>query len=704
MSTVNKKLIVDLFAGGGGVSTGIFSATGRHPDIAINHNDDALSMHRVNHPHTRHFIADVYEVCPKGATMGRPVGWLHLSPDCTHHSQASGGQPRSKKIRGLAWVGYRWAGQVKPDVISLENVTQILKWGPLVAKRCKQTGRVIKLDGSVAQPGERVPVREQYLIPDPKKAGTTWRKFLTELRALGYHLEHRTLCAADYGAPTTRERLFLIARRDGKKIHWPEPTHFKNPHPGQTRWRPAAECIDFKLPCQSIFNRKKPLADATMQRIAKGLKRYVLDSADPFIVQIAHYNGSDRAHSISDPLKTITAGTKGGEFALASPIMVSTANTKSTGRGPAAWNIEEPARTVTASNGLGLAAPIIVPATHQGSDRVNDIADPMKTITAAHRGEMMLAAPIIVQAGHGEGKPGSVQRRGIGSMDMEYPLGTVVASGGGFSLSSAYLAQMNGGFNETDGRDLRDPMTTITNSGSQQQVVAAHLTHLRGNCDARDLNEPVRTISAGGEHHGLVSAFLSRQFGNSVGQPVSDPAPTVMTSGDGKTAVVSAFISSYYTDESNRSRSMDDPAATITTENRLGLIECTLSPEHTESARRVAAFLMHYYSDGGSQHKGLDDPMATITTKDRLALVTVSINGEPYVIVDIGLRMLQPEELFKAQGFPDDYEIKKGHDGRKFTKTVQVRLCGNSVPPVLMEALVRANFHDHHENLEQEAA
>lgn len=302
----------------------------------------------------------------------------------------------------------------------------------------------------------------------------------------------------------------------------------------------------------------------------------------------------------------------------------------------------------------------------------------------------MLAAPIIVQAGHGEGKPGSTQRRGVGAMDMEYPLGTVVSSGGGFSLSTAYLAQMNGGFNETDGRDLRDPMTTITNSGSQQQVVAAHLTHLRGNCDARDVDEPLRTISAGGEHHGVVSAFLSRQFGNSVGQPVTEPAPTIMTDGLGKTAVVSAFISSYYTDDSNRSRSMEDPAATITTENRLGLVECTLSPEHEESAQLVAAFLMRYYSEGG-QHNDITDPMATITTKDRLALVTVTIEGHPYIIVDIGLRMLQPAELFRAQGFRQSYEIEQGHDGRKFTKTTQVRLCGNSVPPELMAALVRAN-------------
>jgi len=632
---MNKKLIVDLFAGGGGVSTGIFNATGRHPDIAINHSDDALSMHRVNHPHTRHFIADVYEVCPKGATMGKPVGWLHLSPDCTHHSQASGGQPRSKRIRGLAWVGYRWAGQVKPDVISLENVTQILKWGPLIAKRCKETGRVIKLDGSVAEAGERVPVQQQYLVPDPKKSGQTWRRFTGELRKLGYQLEHRTLCAADFGTPTTRERLFMVARRDGVKIRWPEPTHFKNPTAGQKKWRAAAECIDFNTPCQSIFNRKKPLADATMKRIAKGLKRYVLDSADPFIVQIAHYNGSDRAHSVADPLKTITAGTKGGEFALGLPHLVK----------------------------------------FRGESQGTSIDDPVPTITA----------------GGGAKRPaGAAHALGIAE--------TIAVK------SASYMAQMNGGFNETHGRDLRDPVTTITNSGSQQQVVAAHLVHLRGNCDARDINEPVRTISAGGEHHGVVSAFLSRQFGNSVGQPVSDPAPTVMTNGLGKTAVVSAFISRYYTDESNRSRSIEDPAATITTENRLGLVECALAPEYHENAQRVAALLMRYYSDGGSRHKGLHDPMATITTKDRLALVTVTINGEPYVIVDIGLRMLQPEELFKAQGFPDTYEIGNGHDGRKFTKTVQVRLCGNSVPPILMEALVRANFHVNDENIEQEAA
>ena len=182
---IHHKLIVDLFAGGGGMSVAMEMAWGRSPDISINHNDDALSMHRINHPQTRHFVADVFEVCPRGVTMGRPVGWLHLSPDCTHHSQARGGQPRSAKIRALAWVGFRWAGQVLPDVISLENVKQFLKWGPLVAKRCAQTGRVVKLDGSVAEPGERVPValvgRVMKTSKEPRLSSIARRKFSSSM-------------------------------------------------------------------------------------------------------------------------------------------------------------------------------------------------------------------------------------------------------------------------------------------------------------------------------------------------------------------------------------------------------------------------------------------------------------------------------------------------------------------------------------------
>ncbi len=518
MLDVNRELIVDLFAGGGGVSTAFEIALGRSPDIAINHNEDALSMHRANHPQTRHFIADVYEVDPKGATQGRPVGWLHLSPDCTHHSQAAGGQPRSKKIRGLSWVGYRWARQVAPRIISLENVVQILKWGPLIAKRDKATVRVLKLDGSVAEPGERVPVQQQYLIPDPKRAGQTWKKFVSALESLGYHVEHNTLNAANFGGHTTRERLFMIARRDGHPIRWPEPTHFKNPGKGQKKWLAAAECIDWSIPCQSIFERKKPLADATLRRIAKGIHKYVLNSATPFIVP---------------------------------------------------------------------------------------------------------------------------------------PLGTMVGTGK-HAVATAYLAQMNGGFNEIPGHDLRRPMTTITNSGSQQQVVMAHLTHLRNNCDGRDMADPMMTISAGGQHHG---------------------------GGGGKTALSSDFLANYYTDESSRCRDIRDPAAIITTE---------ISPEDEAGALQVAAFLMRYYGEGG-QWGDPRDPMSTITTKDRLAIVTVVVQGIPHVIVDIDLRMLQPRELYRGQDFPESYIIERGHDGRVFSKSSQVRMCGNSVDPRPAAAFIETN-------------
>lgn len=585
---LTTEIIVDLFAGGGGVSEGIEMALGFPPHVAVNHNDHALSMHRINHPFTRHHIADVFEICPRGVVEfhRRPVGALHLSPDCTHHSQAAGGQPRNRKIRALSWVAVRWAGQVRPRVITLENVKQILKWGPLVAKRDKATGRVLKLDGTVAEPGERVPLEQQFLVPDPKRAGQTWRHFVRTLRGMGYRVETRQIVAADCGSGTTRERLYMVARCDGKPIVWETPSHATTPAKGQKPWKPAADSIDWSIPCPSIFTRRKPLAPATMKRIAKGMERYVLKAAKPFIVPIAHYNGSTTAHPASEPLRTITAATKGGEFSV--------------------------------------VAPTIIPATHHGPARTNDVKNPMPTITAAHRGELMVSAPVLIQAGHGEGtsdKP----RHSHGHNDIQGPLGTIVASGGGHSLTSAYLMQANGGFNITPGHDAMEPMSTITNTGSQQQLVAAHLTTLRKGCDGRGLDEPSPTITAGAEHHAV--------------------------------------------------------------------IEYHLSPEDEAGALRVAAFLMEYYSEGG-QWSALDRPLNTITTRDRLALVTVTIQGTPYVIVDIGLRMLTPRELYNAQGFRPDYIIDHGHDGRKFTKEQQVRMVGNSVPPQVIASIYRANLGD----------
>ena len=634
---IQHKLIVDLFAGGGGMSVAMEMAWGRSPDVAINHSDDALSMHRANHPQTRHFVADVFEVCPRAATQGRPVGWLHLSPDCTHHSQARGGQPRSGKIRALAWVGLRWAGQALPDVISLENVKQFRQWGPLVAKRDPATGRVMTMDmvtcpatgrktHRVAEPGERVPVQNQYLVPDPRRAGQTYRRFVRCLEALGYVVDSRIICAADHGGHTTRERLFMIASRTGQPIAWPEPTHAKVPSDGRKRWRPAADCIDWSTPCPSIFERARPLAPATLKRIARGIVRYVLDSGEPFIAPLTHH-GVDRGRPIDAPLPTITAAHR-GELAVVAPTLVQAAHGDGKpGRaqrwGSGARDIADPIGTVTASGGHAIAAATLVQTGYGERDgqapRSLDIEAPLGTIVAGGVKHALAAAHLVKFRGDSIGTsahdPVPTITSGAGAAR---PAGAAHALG----VATAYIMQANGGFNTTPGHDARDPMSTVTNTGSQQQLVTAHLAHLRGNCDARDVAEPLRTVSAGGEHHGLV--------------------------------------------------------------------ECTLSREHQDGAERVAAFLMRYYGEGG-QWSDPRDPMTTVTTKDRMALVTVAIKGTPYVIVDIGLRMLEPRELYRAQDFPDSYIIDHGHDGRRFSKSAQVRMCGNSVDPMMAVGFLRLN-------------
>lgn len=619
---LNNKIVVDIFAGGGGWSTAYEQATGQHVHIAINHNPDALSMHEVNHPQARHYIADVWEVCPRQATDGMPVGWLHLSPDCTDHSQAKGGQPRRKNIRALAWVTVRWAGTVTPDIISLENVVQILKWGRLIAKRDPATRRVVKLDGTVAAPGERVPVEQQYLVPDPKQQCKHWHRLVAILRGMGYIVEWRELNAADYGAGTTRTRLFMMARRDGLPIIWPQATHHKKPAKGQRGWRPAAEGIDWSIEGKTIFGRKKPLADATMRRIARGMKRYVLDSADPFIVPIANWS-RDGSHSTRQPISTITAKPRGGAHAV--------------------------------------VAPALVPATHHGADRVYDLREPAKTITAAHRGEFMLSAPVLIQAGYGE-REGQAPR----ALDLHQPLGTVTAGGIKHAMALGFMVQANGGYNATPAHDLRRAASTITNSGSQQQLITAHLTTLRRHSTGTDASEPLAGIAARGQHHGLVAAHLTAMSQNVIGSDMREPAQTVLAG-----------------------------AA------RFGLVQYDLAPEDEAGALQVAAFLMRYYGEGG-QWGDLREPASTLTTRDRLALVTVHIQGTPYVIVDIRLRMLTPAELYDLQGFPPEYIITHGHDGRVFTKSQQVHMVGNSVSPPPAVALIQANAP--HELLLRKAA
>jgi DNA (cytosine-5)-methyltransferase 1 len=661
----DDEIVVDFFCGGGGASTGLEMGLGRSVNVAKNHSPQAISMHTVNHPSTQHFTTDVFEGDPDTECGGKACGWFHLSPDCTHHSQAAGGQPRKREIRNLSWIGIKWAGMKRPRVISLENVKQILQWGRLIAKRDKTTGRVVTLDqvphptkkgkttNRIASPGERVPVSNQFLVPDPKHRGRTWRRFVALLEGMGYVVEWKVIKACDFGAPTSRERLFMIARCDGRPVVWPEPTHAKNPTKRQQKWKTAAECIDFSDLGKSIFGRKKDLADATLRRVAKGMKKFVIDNPTPFIVPIANWSG-ETVQSVDTPLRTVTSYPKGGAFSVVSPI--------------------------------------IAPATHQGSDRINDPLAPLPTVTCANRGELTLISPTLIQTGYGE-REGQEPR--VPGLDQ--PLGTVVAggvkhalaaahlvkfrfadegkaldeplptitSGGNYQrsagaahamgMSTVFMAQMNGGFNTTAAKSIEDPMTTVTNTGSQQQLVSANLVHLRGNCDARDLDDPLHTISAGGQHHGLVSAFMERAFGGSIGQGLDEPAPTITAGGGGKSSMVSL----------------------------------TLSPEHEAGALRVAAFLISYY--GTENTSACDAPAPTITTKDRLALVTVMVHGTPYVIVDICLRMLKPAELYKAQGFPVDYNISIGVDGKPFTITQQVHMCGNSVSPPPMAALAQAN-------------
>ncbi|WP_291348593.1 MULTISPECIES: DNA cytosine methyltransferase [unclassified Acinetobacter] len=483
-----EKIIVDFFAGGGGASTGLEMGLDRPIYSAVNHNPKALSMHEVNHPHAKHYVNDVYAVDPVEICDGYQVGWFHASPDCTHHSQAAGGQPRKKEIRDLSWVVLKVAGKVRPDVISLENVKQILGWGPLIAKRDKATGRVLTLEKieingkkvhRVAEPGERIPRHNQFLVPDPKRKGKTWKHFIKSLEKLGYVVEWKKLIAADFGAPTTRERLFMVARCDGKPIIWPTPTHFKNPKRGQKKWRSAAECIDFRDLGKSIFDRPKPLADATLKRIARGLKKFVIDSDNPYFVNastpfISRDFGTSTGHGIDEPLATITSAF-GGHSALISPILTPFLTEFANASQQRNWSVEQPLTTICAQ------------------------------VKGGHHG---MVAPMLIHAGHGEGTPEN-PRWSCGCDDIQKPLGTITTSGGR-NLVAAYMMQANGGFCETDGRNLNEPLTTITNTGSQQQLittelsqdnldgalrVASFLINYYGNGESRDITAPMDTLT-----------------------------------------------------------------------------------------------------------------------------------------------------------------------------------------------------------------
>jgi DNA (cytosine-5)-methyltransferase 1 len=707
-----RELIVDSFAGGGGASTGIERALGISPDIAINHDAVALAMHAANHPDTLHLPHSIWKVDPLQVCDGRPVGLLWASPDCKHFSKAKGGKPVEKSIRDLAWVVVRWARQVKPRVIILENVEEFQTWGPLA------------IDGR----------------PCPERKGATFKRWVNELKRLGYRVEHRELRACDYGAPTIRKRLFLIARRDGLPIVWPKPTHGGPKDPdvaagNKLPWRTAAEIIDWSLPCPSIFDTAaeimerfglravRPLQPATMARIAKGVKRYVLDAAKPFIVNLTH-QGGDRTESIDDPIATIT-GAHRGEKALAVPFVAGVGGRmgQTEPRG-----IDLPAQTLTAKADSVVVTPFVSAAQQGGSIRA--AAGPMHTITASAKDQNQIIVPTLIQTGYGE-REGQEPR--VPGLDK--PLGTTVAGGVKHALIAPVLSAYYGEGEGESGRgaSVEDPLRTQTTE-NRHALIAPHLTKFHGGQVGASLehpaptvtsnsylkrpggaapigivaphlmtmrnagkpfqgaDQPAHTVTAGGAHMHLVAAFLaqhniSRGDGINPGRPVDAPVSTILHTGSHQGLVAANLLRQFGTGVGS---SLDEPARTVMADGQ-------------GKTQLSAAFLQKYYGTGDGQTP--DDPLHTVTTKDRAAIVTVMIEGEPYVINDIGMRMLIPRELFRAQGFPESYIIAEGiaiaddedmgwkkGDRVAITKTQQVSKCGNSVPPPLAEALVRANF------------
>lgn len=530
--------------GGGGASTGIELATGYSVDIAINHDPEAIKMHRANHPNTEHYCENVWAVDPVKACKGHPVGLAWFSPDCKHFSKAKGGKPKDKNIRGLAWVALRWAGLVRPRVIMLENVEEFKTWGPLNRRH----------------------------HPIKSKQGKTFEKFVQQLTDLGYKVEFKELIAADYGAPTMRKRFFMIARCDDKPIIWPEPTHapadsekvkkgLLKPYVG------AYTQLDFSLPCPSIFDTSeeikekygiravRPLAQKTMDRIARGFKKFILDNPEPFIIQCNH-GGERRPNDIREPMPTITG-----------------------------------------KHGYGIVEPYMVQIGQTGftKDRSKDIREPLTTIVS--KNEHCLISPTLIQY-HSE-----TSKDGVRGQTIEDPIMTVDSSNR-YGLVTSFLHKYYDGGYKGAGETVENPLPTVT-AWDHNSVVTANLIQMNNHCDGKDIRQPLPTITAGDGHFGEVRAFLIKYYGQGTGQD-------------------------------------------------------------------------------------LQEPLDTVPTHDRFGLVT--INGTDYQIVDIGLRMLEPRELYGCQGFPDDYIIDHDYTGKTYPRSEQVRRCGNAVCPPIPAALVRANL------------
>lgn len=631
---LTRPMIVDSFAGGGGASTGIEIALGRSPDVAINHSADALAMHEMNHPETLHLDSNIWDVAPLEITKGRRLGLFWASPDCKHFSKAKGGKPLDRNIRDLAWVVVRWAEEAKPDVIILENVEEFVTWGPVYE------------DGK----------------PIVELRGQTFEDWKRRLKAAGYKVQHKELRACDYGAPTIRKRFFLIARRDGQPIVWPARTHgdpkkaedAKLIRAGKLKpWRTAAEIIDWSLPCPSIFESSaeimarygvravRPLADATMRRIARGVVRYVLDAPKPYIVK---FQSGSTGHAIDEPLATVTANSyvkrPGGAAPLGVvvPSVVGLAHGDGAGGVRREYPMDEPLRTVHAGGGNhAIVAPVITAAQHGGSVRA--AVEPIHTITASPKDQNAVIAATMVQTGYGE-REGQAPR----CLDIEAPIGTQVGGAAKHALVAASLSRFT---QNGVGSAMDEPVDTVMAGAPKFGLVSTFLAQHNNDSrraggvnPGRPADEPLSTFTASASQQAVVAAHMMRQFGTSVGHDLAEPTHTD-TATVNKSALISGFLTKYYGE--------------------------------------------------ALPNQSLTEPVHTVTTKPRHGLVTVEIDGETYAVADIGMRMLTPRERFRAQGFPDSYIIDRRPDGSALSATVQGSCCGNSVCPPLAAALVAAN-------------
>lgn len=587
------ELVVDNFAGGGGASTGIELATGRIVDIAVNHDRAAIEMHEKNHPYTRHFCEDVWQIDPRKVTQGRPVALVWCSPDCKHFSKAKGGAPVSKNIRGLAWVAVRWAATVHPRVIILENVEEFMTWGPI------KDGKPIK-----------------------EKSGKTFNSFVKELKKLGYEVDWRVLKACDYGAPTSRKRFFLIARCDSQPIVFPKPTHGKGK--GLKPYKTAAECIDMTNTGKSIFGRKKPLKENTMKRIARGLDKFVIKSPKPYIMQVNYQNPPQL---VDEPLGTVTTVNK---HYVATPKMSPYIMSNNTNNAP------------------------------------HDVNEPLPTITTGNRN--FLCATSLVQY-HGEQSEKEVR-----GQQADKPLATIDTRNR-YGLSSVFLSKYFSGEKQA-GAKIQEPMPTVTAI----------------------------------DHNALVAVNISSRFGNGDdgrGRSVEEPLPTV--TGEDHNQVMGSYLVKYYGGEEQHA-SVKEPLHTVTTEPKFYIVAphvCTLrnnmigqdvrSPLSTITAKEHHATVSVYLTKltGKETNLGYWKEIRALLNKyagyniadDEILIIEV--DKTQYFISDISMRMLEPRELARAQGFPDDYVLEVSGS---YSKAKQIARIGNSVCPVMAEVLVRANL------------